>query len=118
MKPEDSNLLTSSERNPSNGNRQSNRRQQTKRTKIQRPQNRRRKSQILIQPSKSRLRLQRHHHARALPASLPPAGLRLPRPVPRFRPIRRAFHRAHKELVKTQKQRLNSEIGFEPQKAA
>jgi hypothetical protein len=27
----------------------------------------------------------------------------------------RAFHRAHNELVKTKKQRLNSQIGFEPQ---
>jgi hypothetical protein len=27
----------------------------------------------------------------------------------------RAFHTAHKELIKTKKQRLNSEIGFEPQ---
>jgi hypothetical protein len=30
----------------------------------------------------------------------------------------RAFHRAHNELIKTQKQRKNSEIGFVPQKAA
>jgi hypothetical protein len=30
----------------------------------------------------------------------------------------RAFHRAHNELIKAQKQRKNSEIGFEPQKAA
>jgi hypothetical protein len=30
----------------------------------------------------------------------------------------RAFHRAHNELVKAQKQRKNSEIGFVPQKAA
>ena len=29
----------------------------------------------------------------------------------------RAFHRAHTELVKTQKERKKSEIGFEPQKA-
>jgi hypothetical protein len=30
----------------------------------------------------------------------------------------RAFHRAHNELIKTQKQREKSEIGFVPQKAA
>jgi hypothetical protein len=30
----------------------------------------------------------------------------------------RAFHRAHNELVKTQKERKKSEIGFGPQKAA
>jgi hypothetical protein len=30
----------------------------------------------------------------------------------------RAFHRAHNELIKAQKQRKKSEIGFEPQKAA
>jgi hypothetical protein len=30
----------------------------------------------------------------------------------------RAFHRAHNELIKTQKQRKNSEIGFEPQNGA
>jgi hypothetical protein len=30
----------------------------------------------------------------------------------------RAFHRAHNELVKTQKERKKSEIGFEPQKPA
>ena len=30
----------------------------------------------------------------------------------------RAFHRAHNELVKTQKERKKSEIGFDPQKAS